>query len=270
MLLTGTNYYLSHHYSRLKGSNEKDLMEDLKAFESQLAMSSYTTGDPQVDLREIGSLPEKAFPFDPNTASAGEFKLLGISDVVIRNIVKYRQKGGKFYRREDLKKIYGMEDALYERLVPWIEINSKAEEQSTAVAESYRSQVVNLNLADSATIEKLPGIGPVLSGRIIKYRHVLGGFYDIGQLKEVYGISEELWLSLSSRLYADTTTLRKININTADENTLARHPYIGRYTARGIISYRTQVHTIKNINELYINGLLQEDVLEKLRKYLFV
>jgi len=127
---------------------------------------------------------------------------------------------------------------------------------------------VNISHADSAGLEKLPGIGPVLAVRIIRYRKLLGGFYSPRQIKEVYGISDSLYMRIGSRLTADTIGIRKIHVNTAGEREMARHPYIGKYAARAILRYRDQVKVIKDIRELETNGLIPGDVFEKARNYL--
>jgi DNA uptake protein ComE-like DNA-binding protein len=129
---------------------------------------------------------------------------------------------------------------------------------------------IPINLADSADFEKLPGIGPVLAKRIVRYRALLGGFYDTGQLKEVYGISDSVYFIIKGRLLTDTLGIVKLNLNEASENDLARHPYIGKFAARGIIRYRSRVRTIRSIDELYKNGLIPAENIEKLEKYLFI
>jgi DNA uptake protein ComE-like DNA-binding protein len=129
---------------------------------------------------------------------------------------------------------------------------------------------VNVNACDSADFEKLPGIGPVLARRIVRYRNLLGGFYITTQLKEVYGISDSLFTALVPRLAADTSLIVKINVNNATEKELARHPYIGKYTAGGILRYRNTAKTIKNLDELTNNGILTPENLEKLKKYLSI
>lgn len=70
--------------------------------------------------------PEKAetFLFDPNTADSLTFSRLGFSQRVIRNILKYRSKGGSFKKPTDLSRIYGMDGALYSRLQRFIQLDS--------------------------------------------------------------------------------------------------------------------------------------------------
>lgn len=56
---------------------------------------------------------------------------------------------------------------------------------------------LNLNLATAADLEELPGIGPVLAERIIAWRDQHERFDDVGQLREVSGIGEKTFQSLS-------------------------------------------------------------------------
>lgn len=126
----------------------------------------------------------------------------------------------------------------------------------------------DLNAADSAELERLPGIGPVLARRIIRYRKLLGGFYDTRQLMEVYGISDSVYLLIAHRVAADTASLVRINLNEAPESVLARHPYIGRYMARGIILYRAQTIRIGSLEELIINGIMTSQDRVRLAYYL--
>jgi DNA uptake protein ComE-like DNA-binding protein len=113
----------------------------------------------------------------------------------------------------------------------------------------------------------LPGIGPVLARRIIRYRALLGGYCSPEQVREVYGVTDSLFLRIRERLEADTAHIIKISLNTSEEQDLARHPYIGRYVAAGIVKYRMHAGKILNINELILNGLIPEDHFDKLKYY---
>jgi hypothetical protein len=73
--------------------------------------------------------------------------------------------------------------------------------------------VINLNMCDSSDLERLPGIGRVLSSRIIRYGNLLGGYADIRQLHEVYGLQPAVIERISGMVKADTSVLRKLNVN---------------------------------------------------------
>ncbi|MCC8152844.1 MAG: helix-hairpin-helix domain-containing protein, partial [Tannerellaceae bacterium] len=83
-------------------------------------------------------------------------------------------------------------------------------------------------------MKKVPGIGPVFANRIIKYRELLGGFYSVEQLKEVYGIEEDRFSQLKDWFKADALLIRKVYINQLTEEELRSHPYINYKQARAI------------------------------------
>jgi len=64
----------------------------------------------------------KLVPFDPNTADSLTFRQLGLSAWATKNALKYRKKGGRFRKPDDFKKIYGLDEELFEELRPYIQI----------------------------------------------------------------------------------------------------------------------------------------------------
>ena len=114
-------------------------------------------------------------------------------------------------------------------------------------------------------LKRLKGIGPVLASRIVKYRGLLGGYYSVDQLTEVYGISDSLFYTIREHVCIDTSLVRKISINEAGEAQLSMHPYIGRYRAKAILSYRKSVGTISGIEELVKNKIIPEENKKRLK-----
>jgi DNA uptake protein ComE-like DNA-binding protein len=133
---------------------------------------------------------------------------------------------------------------------------------------SRQKPLLDINTCDSASLEALPGIGPVLSARIIKYRNLLGGFAAVQQLKEVYGLTEETYDLISGRIYADTAAIRKINMNTADYKKLIRMPYFEKYEVTAILKYRELQGRIGGMDDLIENKLIAEDKALRLKHYL--
>ncbi len=142
--------------------------------------------------------------------------------------------------------------------------------KSSQISYQQRKPKIDLNSCDSASLEALPGIGPVLSARIIRYRNLLGGFASVSQLSEVYGLPEETFNMISGRLTADSSAIKKININTADYKQLIRLPYFDRYEVAAILKYRELKGRVKDLNELIENGLITKEKLAKVRAYLKV
>lgn len=136
------------------------------------------------------------------------------------------------------------------------------------VVHKPRRSILDLNTCDSASLEALPGIGPVLSARIIKYRKLLGGYASVGQLREVYGLAPETFDRISLMVKADSSAVKKININNAEYKQLLRMPYFDKSVVAAIVKYRDQKGRIKGINELIDNKLISIEVAQKVRPYL--
>jgi len=141
-------------------------------------------------------------------------------------------------------------------------------EQKQTIPPAVRKRVLDLNDCDSASLEALPGIGPVLSVRIIKYRNLLGGYASIDQLKEVYGLTEETFDMIYLRVFADSLAVRKIRINEADFKVLIRHPYFQRAEVSAILKYRELKGVIPDIGVMLENKLISRETARKIGVYL--
>ncbi len=269
VLVTAVNVWLKTHPPKETGAEAARLHNELAAFEQQLTLRN----DSLAIVTKNGSLEfagvSELFPFNPNQVTADEMRKLGMNNRLINTLINYRLHGGRFNEKEDLKKVYGLSEALYKRLWPYIVVSGTPDAIEKHTPGKFRiTAVVDLNRADAEALEELPGIGPVLSNRIIRYRTLLGGFYIIQQLSEVYGLADSVVVLLQNRALADTSALIKLNLNKASEYELARHPYIGKFSARGIVNYRTQVTRISDVVELKRNGLISAETFEKLKNYL--
>lgn len=113
-------------------------------------------------------------------------------------------------------------------------------ERRKKVKEILPQTSIELNGTDSLELTNLPGIGPVMASRIMKYRTLLGGYYQKGQLKEVYGFKDEYFQKAARYIYIDTSKIIKFELDTAGYKTLYRHPYIGKEKARKILGLKKQ------------------------------
>ena len=159
--------------------------------------------------------------------------------------------------------------------IPESSKNSLTDKKTSNPVASVRKGMINrqrplldLNSCDSASLEALPGIGPVLSARIIRYRNLLGGFAYVDQLREVYGLSAETFNLIEGRLTADSTEVRKIKVNTADYRQLIRLPYLERNEVSAILKYRELYGKITVMSELVENKLIAPEKAERIRPYL--
>lgn len=129
--------------------------------------------------------------------------------------------------------------------------------------------VLDLNTADSTSLEGLPGIGEKLSARFIKYRERLGGYISVDQLKEVYGLTDSNFLKFRSRLKIENGYKPiKIQINKATYQELRRHPYISHLFAKSVLAYIKMHESINSIEELSKIGSLDEHQVKKIAPYI--
>lgn len=135
-------------------------------------------------------------------------------------------------------------------------------------ARENKHKVIDINRCDTSELIRLPGIGPVLSLRIIKYRNLLGGYYSRDQLKEVYGLSAETYEKIKDRIMADTLLIIHVKINSADYRQLSRIPYFERADINAILKYRELTDKIRTASELAENKVISGEKAEKVRPYL--
>lgn len=217
------------------------------------------------------------FKFDPNKISAKEWKKLGLSEKQIKVIKNYKEKGGKFYKKEDLKKIYSISERKYKSLEPFISIPTKKKQQrkkqQKEVAKKPKVKkniIIELNITDSAGLTKLYGIGPAFSSRIIKYRNLLGGYYSKDQLLEIYGFDSARLKMIIKNISVEPEKIKKININNAGFKELLRHPYISYELTSQIFKLRKKQGQLKNIEQLKKIDLVNDSIFQKIVPYLSV
>lgn len=214
------------------------------------------------------------FQFDPNTLSVEGWQKLGLSEKTSKTIDKYRTKGGKFYKPEDIKKIWGMPEGFYERVKDYIVMTSVQNnyQQNNFYKPTYSKPekkvlVININNADTSALIALPGIGSKLAVRIINFRDKLGGFYSVDQVGETYGLPDSTFQKIKSFLQW-SGPIKKLNVNTATKDELKTHPYIKWNLANAIVEYRNQHGAFKSLDDLKNIAVIDAATFEKIIPYL--
>lgn len=223
------------------------------------------------------------FYFDPNTLSAEGWKKLGLRDKTIRTIRNYLEKGGRFRKPADVKKIYGLFPGEFERIAPYIRITGEPKEEKpgekaapspigTQPVKTYsvRYTAVDINTADTTAFIALPGIGSKLAARIVNFRDKLGGFYSINQVAETFGLPDSTFQKIRQYLKLDDPSLRKININTATIDELKAHPYIRYSIANPVVAYRKEHGPFNKPEDIKKVMAVTEDIYLKISPYLSV
>ena len=222
------------------------------------------------------------FPFDPNTADSTELLALGLEPWQVRNIYKYRAKGGVFRKKEDFARIYGLTNKQYRELAPLIRIGSDYQPytsrsyQNVPYGEAPDSvpgrrfpaklklgERIELNEADTASLMKVPGIGTYFARQIVRHRKLLGGYYSCHQLLEIQDMPEEALAYFE----VNPGKVRRLNVNKLSLGELKRHPYINYYQAKDIVDYRRLYGEIHDIEQLRLMKDFTPDDFERLRHY---
>lgn len=231
-------------------------------------------GDDQASTTEL-------FPFDPNTADSTELLRLGLKPWQIKNIYRYRAKGGVYSRPSDFARLYGLTVKQYRTLEPYIRISpdylpastlypekdsrrfgspgayssNRASEGTSSFnnhsASTYSPKLspgesVVLNMADTTELKRVPGIGSYFARAIMRYGVRLGGYCRVEQLREINGFPEEAIPYFTIK----DPKVRQLNVNQLTLEELRKHPYINFYQARAILDYRRLHGSLHSLDDL--------------------
>ena len=164
----------------------------------------------------------ETFRFNPNTATEDELCRLGFTPKQAASIVAYRKKGGKYRRKADFAASFVVSDSIYRRLEPYMDI-----------------PLIDLNLADSAAFDSLPGIGGWFASKMVAYRNELRGYSYKEQLMEIWKFDQEKYDALSDLITLAPENIRPYPLWSLPADSLRFHPYIRNMeTAKAIVLFR--------------------------------
>jgi len=219
------------------------------------------------------------FNFNPNTVNPDSLVLMGFKVAYTKKLQAYRIKGGHFYYKEDLLKIYGADTSLIVQVMPYVQLPSH---QSTNaintnpintnpmlpdIAPSKTNfTMIEINAASTEEWKRLPSIGEGYSKKIVRHRENLGGFYKLEQLIEI--LPDSVFQKIKPQLNLNHSSIKKLKVNKLSLQELARHPYIKYSKAKLIFNTRLHHGSFKNSTELLKLPTFDTDIIEKLKPYL--
>lgn len=224
----------------------------------------------ETDTHSVPLSKDTLFDFDPNKAGLEVFMQLGLSRRTAQTILNYREKGGKFFKKEDFARIYSISDAEFERLAPYIRIAATKPEKSPPEWKTERKKetvIVDVNQAKEEEWTQLRGIGPGYAGRIVRFREKLGGFASIDQIGETYGFPDSVFQKIKPQL-VHSPVYRQLPVNKATEEELALHPYLQKRQARVLTMYRQNHGLFRSIEDLKQIRAIPDSTLQKLIPYI--
>ena len=234
-----------------------------------------------VQYYAVESSKAERFPFDPNSADSTQLLRLGLQPWQVRNIYKYRAKGGVYRSKEDFARLYGLTVKQYRELEPYIRISSDYRPALTLVGRQSQPQqhyerdtlrfpvkigegeYIVLNTADTAQLKKVPGIGSYYAKEILRHGQWLGGYVDVSQLDEIEGFPEEA----KKYFVIQDPQPKKLNVNRLTLQQLRRHPYINYYQAKAITSYRRLNGDITSLQDLRLLPEFPPEAIRRLEPY---
>ncbi len=281
------------HFKPVEKDNSSEYQKEIDAFVTEynekklLAKTEdstteiYSTFNPYatVDLSSRYKKKEEKkivyFNFDPNKIGMDEWMKLGFSEKQASSIEKLKAKGYKFYKPEDLKTVFVVGEENYNRLSPYIKIDSNDFPRKVYPKTVYPERtklkfMVDINEADSSLFEQQRGIGPLLASRIIKYRERLGGFVSPEQIREIWNFPDSTYQNLKDRFVVNEVALRKLDLNTADFETMRKHPYINYSFAKVIMAYKKEHGNFKSSDDLKKIPIINDSIFRKLQPYISI
>ncbi len=232
------------------------------------------------------------FSFDPNTADSTQLLRLGLQPWQVKNIYKYRSRGGVYRCKEDFARLYGLTVKQYRELEPYIYISEDYQPASTLLGKyinderprrldslreriSYQrdtvlypvklkpGQYIDLNIADTSQLKKVPGIGSYYARKILQYGQWLGGYVNVNQLDEIENFPQDA----KPYFVVSSPQPRKLAVNHLKLYQLRRHPYINYFQAKTIVEYRQQHGNITSLQQLSFSRDFTPEIIERLEPY---
>ncbi len=268
----------------------EEQLEKIKRFETSIsdveAIEQEYVG--QIDITEIDSTQSlfELVSFDPNEVSVAFLVQTGLNERSASMLNKYVNAGGKIKSKDDLLKVYFMDTAWVDSLSDYLvfpqkettsyeqknEFKTDYKRDSLSENKNKKKKIVplDINIADSASLVNLPGLGPFYVKEIIRMREKLGGIRDYSQLSMIYKMSEENIDRIADVTFIDPTTFSYININKVKLDRLGRHPYIKWKEAKTLLNYRFQHGPFLKLEDIKKCGVISDSTYLNLAPYLIL
>ena len=224
-------------------------------------------------LIEKSSDSIKLYPFNPNYLTDYKGYILGMSTSEIDKLLNYRKKDKWVNSIEDFQKVTGVSDSLLKKMTPYFKFPNWTKSSPSVKTQNLKTDIIkaDLNLATAVELQKINGVGEVLSGRIVKYRNKIGGFVNDIQLQDIYGLSSETRKEILANYTVKTLPdFKVLNINKATVLQLSELPYLDYELAREIVNYRLLHETIHNFEELAKIKDFPSEKIDRIALYLSV
>lgn len=130
-------------------------------------------------------------------------------------------------------------------------------------------QSIQLNEKDTSEWKKVPGIGSAFSNRIVNYGNKLGGYISHHQLKEVYGVTDEMYEKIIPFIIDnETDDTKRIDINLLEFKEILAHPYLNFEQVKAIMNLRRKNGYVGTVEELSMLEEFTNEDIQRVAPYL--
>lgn len=280
-----------YFYSRMVVSSEPDT-DFQNAVAEYYAAQSLTERAAVTISEETNRRDWNLFLFDPNTLPLDSLVMLGLPEYTARAIVNFRNSGGSFKTPESLSKIYTLSEQDFNEVVPYVRISSTYSEGHASsdsrenrykfsgwepsYGDSTQKQarafsppaIVELNLADSAELRTVIGIGGFFAREIAARRIALGGYRSFDQLLEIFRLDTMHLDRMSPYLTLDTNLVQKMDLNAVSLDQLRKHPYFSYSVANSIVKMREAHGPYSKVSDIKKSYLVNDSIFNRVKNYL--
>jgi DNA uptake protein ComE-like DNA-binding protein len=259
---------------------------DFAPFESEIQAFRQAARDTETPAGEpVGDF----FYFDPNVASFDDFVRLGLSEKVANIICNYRDKGGKFRTAEDFQKIWSLRPSDYERLRPYIRLESAGRTAFEPAPEKPQAEpfAFDPNTASEDDLKRL-GLPARTVKSILGYRSKGGVFRKKEDLQKIYTLTEEDYERLQDYItlsvpitsataprpvtYAGGAVAERnsaakgpVDINRSSVEDWARLPGVAEWRARLIVNFRERLGGFASVEQVAGLREVPDSVFQKIK-----
>ncbi len=273
---TGAKFYKKEDLKKIYGIKAADYKR-LEPY-INIPKKKPSTKKPTKVLEKSKPKPKQLTPFDfnPNIATKETLLELGLSPKIAQTVLNFRSKGGKFWKKEDFKRIYGLTEKDYATLAPFINIPKEEFKKVKKIAslenipkEFATTDLIKIDINNSSVEDwqKLNGVGEFTAKRIVNFRDKLGGYTSIEHIKETWNVPDSVIDKIAHQLI-ESPIVNKIPINSITADELKLHPYVKRKEAYVIVNFRTNHGNYANIEDLKKVGALTPFFIERITPYL--
>ncbi len=248
------------NHETIEVSHEELALAEEKVEEQQQFAKSRKKRKYQKRRKSYKTPPSK---FDPNDYQKKDWMHLGLSEKQADVVLKFTSRGVR--SNEELKKIYVIPEEVFELIKDSTVYNSTFEKKEHKFTKTFT--IVDLNTASIEELKSLPGIGDFYAKKIVEQRENLGGYIGKHQLLELWKFGSERYDKIEEHIIV-SGGIKKLNINTADIETLKQHPYISYKVANSIVKMRNVHGSYQKIEDILKSVLIDQELFSKIEPYL--